>query len=92
MLPDNHGQLGGYAGAGVWGSSPSVDARRKHVYIATGNLYSVPQSVEECQKRQNNQTVPTHPDDCIGPDIHFDSMLALDLNSGEIKWNRQLGG
>ncbi|KAL0350914.1 UNVERIFIED_CONTAM: Polyvinylalcohol dehydrogenase [Sesamum radiatum] len=92
MIPDNHGQLGGYAGAAVWGSSPSVDARRKHVYIATGNLYSVPQSVEECQKRQNNQTVPTHPDECIGPDIHFDSMLALDLNSGEIKWNRQLGG
>ncbi|KAL0450577.1 UNVERIFIED_CONTAM: hypothetical protein Slati_1614100 [Sesamum latifolium] len=50
------------------------------------------QSVEECQERQNNQTVPTHPDECIEPDIHFDSMLALDLNSGEIKWNRQLGG
>ncbi|KAK4417682.1 Polyvinylalcohol dehydrogenase [Sesamum alatum] len=92
MLPDNHGQLGGYSGAAVWGSSPSVDARRKHVYIATGNLYSAPQSVEECQERQNNQTVPTHPDECIEPDIHFDSMLALDLNSGEIKWNRQLGG
>ncbi|PIN01190.1 Polyvinyl alcohol dehydrogenase (cytochrome) [Handroanthus impetiginosus] len=92
MFPDNNGKKGGYAGAAVWGSSPSIDARRNHVYIATGNLYSVPQSVEECQERQNNQTVPTHPEECIDPDIHFDSILALDLKSGDIKWYRQLGG
>ncbi|KAL0343903.1 UNVERIFIED_CONTAM: hypothetical protein Sangu_1277700 [Sesamum angustifolium] len=92
IIPDNNGKKGGYAGAALWGSSPSIDVGRNHVYIATGNLYSAPESVEECQERQNNQTVPTHPDECIGPDIHFDSMLALDLNSGEIKWYRQLGG
>ncbi|XAR51758.1 Polyvinyl alcohol dehydrogenase (cytochrome) [Bertholletia excelsa] len=34
-LPDNHGRTGGYAGAAVWGSSPSIDTRRNHVYIAT---------------------------------------------------------
>ncbi|KAK4417683.1 hypothetical protein Salat_2181000 [Sesamum alatum] len=92
MIPDNNGKKGGYAGAALWGSSPSIDTGRNHVYIATGNLYSAPESVEECQERQNNQTVPTHPDECIEPDIHFDSMLALDLNYGEIKWYRQLGG
>lgn len=92
MLPDNHGAIGGYAGAALWGSSPSIDVGRSHVYIATGNLYSVPQSVEDCQERQDNQTVPVHPEECIGPDIHFDSILALDLISGEIRWFRQLGG
>ncbi|KAL7140940.1 hypothetical protein ABFS83_08G020600 [Erythranthe nasuta] len=92
MLPDNHRTTGGYAGAALWGSSPSIDAIRNHIYIATGNLYSAPPSVEECQERQNNQTVPTNPEECVGPEIHFDSVLALDLNSGRIEWYRQLGG
>lgn len=92
MLPDNHGALGDYAGGAVWGSSPSIDKQRNHVYIATGNLYSVPQSVEDCQVKQDNQTVPTHPQQCIAPEIHYDSILALDLGSGRIKWFKQLGG
>ncbi|XP_042021291.1 polyvinylalcohol dehydrogenase-like [Salvia splendens] len=92
MLPDNNGRRGDYAGAAIWGSSPSIDERRNHVYIATGNLYSVPQSVEDCQVNQGNQTVPTQPDQCIAPDIHYDSILALDLGSGRIRWFRQLGG
>ena len=92
MLPNNYGKLGGYAGAAIWGSSPSIDIPRKHVYIATGNLYSVPLNVSQCQATENNQTVPTHPDQCIEPDNHFDSILALDLDSGKIKWYHQLGG
>ncbi|XP_074287769.1 uncharacterized protein LOC141612920 [Silene latifolia] len=91
-LPDNKGKQGDYAGASVWGSSPSIDISRNHVYIATGNLYSVPERVEICQEKQNNQTIPTHPEDCIDPNIHFDSILALDLDSGNITWFRQLGG
>ena len=86
MLPNNYGKLGGYAGAAIWGSSPSIDIPRKHVYIATGNLYSVPLNVSQCQAKENNQTVATHPDQCIEPDNHFDSILALDLDSGKIKW------
>ncbi|XP_047952856.1 polyvinylalcohol dehydrogenase-like isoform X2 [Salvia hispanica] len=92
MLPDNNGRQGDYAGAAIWGSSPSIDERRNHVYIATGNLYSVPQSVEDCQVKQDNQTVPAQPEQCIAPDIHYDSILALDLDSGRIRWFRQLGG
>ena len=92
MLPDNYGKIGGYAGASIWGSSPSIDIPRNHVYIATGNLYSVPFNVSQCQAKENNQTVPTHPDQCIEPDYHFDSILALDLDSGKIKWYHQLGG
>ncbi|KAL6325221.1 hypothetical protein AAG906_023066 [Vitis piasezkii] len=91
-LPDNHGERGEYAGAAIWGSSPSIDVRRNLVYVATGNLYSAPLSIRECQEQQNNQTVPTQPDQCIEPDNHSNSILAFDLDSGKIKWYRQLGG
>ncbi|KAK6256034.1 hypothetical protein SCA6_017339 [Theobroma cacao] len=93
MLPDNFGKRGGYAGAAIWGSSPSIDVRRNHVYIGTGNLYSAPKNVTDCQERQNNQTdIPTHPDECVEPENLSDSILALDLDTGKIKWFHQLGG
>jgi len=91
-LPNNQGNVGGYAGAAIWGSSPAIDRARNLVYIATGNLYSAPERVEKCQERENNQTNPTHPDECVEPDNHSDSILALDLNTGNIKWYHQLGG
>ncbi|KAJ1375523.1 Quinoprotein alcohol dehydrogenase-like superfamily [Sesbania bispinosa] len=92
MLPDNHGKRGDYAGASVWGSSPPIDALRKHIYIATGNLYSAPLHIRQCQEKENNLTLPTHPDECVEPDNHSDSIIALDLDSGKIKWYHQLGG
>ncbi|KAI4347617.1 hypothetical protein L6164_008415 [Bauhinia variegata] len=92
MLPENNGTTGHYAGAAIWGSSPSIDTYRNLVYIATGNLYSAPPNIIECQERQNNQTVPTHPDECVEPENHSNSILALDLDSGKIRWFHQLGG
>uniref|UniRef100_A0A803N051 Pyrrolo-quinoline quinone repeat domain-containing protein n=2 Tax=Chenopodium quinoa TaxID=63459 RepID=A0A803N051_CHEQI len=92
MLPDNQGKQGEYSGAAIWGSSPSIDVSRNLVYIATGNLYSAPERVEACQERENNQTIPTHPEECIEPENHENSILALELESGDIKWYQQLGG
>lgn len=92
MLPDNNGKIGAYAGAAIWGSSPSIDVYRKHVYIATGNLYSAPKNILECQERQNNQTTPIEQDKCVEPENHSNSILALDLDNGNIKWYKQLGG
>ncbi|KAJ8761001.1 hypothetical protein K2173_022039 [Erythroxylum novogranatense] len=93
MIPDNGGRLGGYSGAAIWGSSPSIDVIRRQVYIGTGNLYRAPPDVEACQARQNNQTTkPTQPDRCIGPDVHFDSILAINIDTGIIAWSMQLGG
>lgn len=92
MLPDNNGKIGAYAGAAIWGSSPSIDAYRNHVYIATGNLYSAPLHILQCQERQKNRTRPTEPDECIEPENHGNSILALDLDSGNVRWYRQLGG
>ncbi|KAF9626574.1 hypothetical protein IFM89_036089 [Coptis chinensis] len=91
-LPDNLGIRGEYAGAAIWGSSPSIDVRRNLVYIATGNLYSAPSRVRGCQEMENNQTTPTHHDRCIEPENHENSIMALDMDHGNIKWYRQLGG
>ncbi|KAK2636264.1 hypothetical protein Ddye_031056 [Dipteronia dyeriana] len=93
MLPDNGGKLGGYAGAAIWGSSPAIDVIRRRVYVATGNLYTAPPEVLKCQEEQNNQTRrPEPPDQCIGPGINFNSIVALDIYSGRIAWAKQLGG
>ncbi|PON35421.1 PQQ-dependent membrane bound dehydrogenase, glucose/quinate/shikimate-related [Parasponia andersonii] len=92
-LPDNGGKTGEYAGAAIWGSSPSIDKVRNHVYIATGNLYSAPLRIRQCQGQQNNQTTPTSSTDkCVEPENHSNSIMALDLDSGKIIWYRQLGG
>lgn len=91
-LPDNFGQRDEYAGGAIWGSSPSIDIARNHVYVGTGNLYSAPLRIRQCQEAENNQTVPTSPDECIEPENHSNSILALDLETGEIEWYRQLGG
>lgn len=61
-------------------------------YIATSNLYSAPSRIIECQERENNQTIPSQPDACIEPDNHSESIVALDLYTGKIKWYKQLGG
>lgn len=92
-VPDNGGRLGGYSGGAIWGSSPAIDVSRGIVYVATGNLYTAPQEVTECQEKQNNQTTkPTKPDQCTGSDVHFNSIIALDINSGKVIWSQQLGG
>lgn len=83
MLPDNHGKLGQYSGAAIWGSSPSIDVHRRKVYIATGNTYSVPEYISQCQENQLNTTnssVPTHSDACVEPGNHGNSILALDMD------------
>ncbi|CAL5325097.1 unnamed protein product [Camellia sinensis] len=93
MLPDNNGTTGQYAGAAVWGSNrPLIDTCRNHVYIATGNLYSAPLTIRQCHQNRNNRTVPTHPDRCVEAENHSNSVMALDLESGEIKWYRRFGG
>jgi hypothetical protein len=91
MLPDNHGKTNLYAGAALWGSSPSIDTKRNLVFIATGNLYSAPACVQKCEEEQQNKTHRDYPDPCIKPEDHSESILALDLDNGNIVWSHHLG-
>ena len=59
-------QAWGPAGAGIW-SAPTIDTRRRVLYVSTGNGYSDPQQ-------------PTS-----------DAVIAMDLETGKIKWFVQPG-
>ena len=57
-------QQWGPSGAGVW-NSPTIDPRRRALYVGTGNAYSAP-------------AAPT-----------TDAIVAMDLDSGKIRWSAQ---
>ena len=84
-MPDNLGATDQYSGGAIW-QPPAIDARRGLLYVGTGNNYTVPAAVEQCQATDPAST------DCTAPDDYFDSTLALDLRTGAIKWARHLQG
>jgi len=73
-----------FPGNAVWGSSPSIDPKRRSVYIATGNNYNVPDSVLACIQAAGGD--PDAQRACLPADNHFDSILSLDTRTGAIKW------
>jgi polyvinyl alcohol dehydrogenase (cytochrome) len=76
-----------FPGNAIWGSSPAIDVKRGSVYIATGNNYDAPQSVLDCVAEHAND--PAGQRACLPADDYFDSILALDLRTGRIKWSTQ---
>ena len=82
-IPDNGGQPGGYSGGSIWGSTPAIDPKRNSVYIGTSNNYDVPQAEKDCIA---NFSTPSEQSQCVNPDNHFNSIMAFDLDTGEIKW------
>lgn len=81
-VPDNLGNTEGYSGGAIW-QPPAIDTTLKLLYVGTGNNYSVPSSVDECEKSGlADGTIPN----CTAAGDHFDSALALNLADGSIKW------
>jgi polyvinyl alcohol dehydrogenase (cytochrome) len=58
-------QLWGPSGGAIWGS-PTIDLKRRLIYVGTGNAYSEPAA----------ETT--------------DAVLALELETGKIRWTRQI--
>jgi len=83
-MPDNGRQPGGYSGGAVW-QPPAIDPKRGTLFVGTGNNYTAPADVEACQK-----ATPTA--NCAAADDFFDTALALDLKSGQVKWAKRLQG
>jgi polyvinyl alcohol dehydrogenase (cytochrome) len=73
----------GYSGGAIW-QQPAVDATLGLLFVGTGNNYSIPASDEQCEL--NNPGDPS----CTPADDHFDSALALDIQTGAIKWVNHL--
>jgi polyvinyl alcohol dehydrogenase (cytochrome) len=71
-----------YAGASIWGSTGAIDPATNQIFMATGNNTSAPESVAQCLR---DGTQP--PASCgIDPANYFDSVVALDLDTGKINW------
>jgi polyvinyl alcohol dehydrogenase (cytochrome) len=75
----------GFSGGAVWGSTPVIDESRNSLYVGTGNNYSVPQVVIDCVVAAGDDKAAAQA--CNPPDNHFDSIMALDLKTGAIKWS-----
>jgi len=76
----------GYWGGGVWGSNPVVDAGRNTVYVGTGNNYIAPSdpAFAACISAGGSNAT------CQSPANHTDSILALNMSTGAIKWATRL--
>jgi polyvinyl alcohol dehydrogenase (cytochrome) len=66
--------LSGYAGVAVWSGTPTIDRKRHLVYVTTGNNYSTPMP--------EPTTIPAGD--------HVESILALDEDTGVIKWSTRV--
>jgi polyvinyl alcohol dehydrogenase (cytochrome) len=76
----------GYTGTSVWGSNPVVDARRNSVFIGTGNNYTTPTAPAyvNCILAGGTQKA------CLSRNDHVDSVVALDADTGAIRWSQRL--
>jgi polyvinyl alcohol dehydrogenase (cytochrome) len=85
---------GGYSGGAVWGSTPVVNPVRGQLYVGTGNNYTTPLAVKNCvakaQADGESDSVCDGVDDFAAD--HFDSVLALDLRTGAVRWAHRLEG
>ena len=79
----------GYTGGPVWGSGFAISPERKLLYAATGNNYSVPASSSNCQRAAKTAKARLA---CLAANDYVDSIVALDLTSGTVKWGRRLQG
>jgi polyvinyl alcohol dehydrogenase (cytochrome) len=76
----------GYIGGGVWGSNPVVDASRNTLYVGTGNNYLEPTDSAYTSCIAGGGTR----DSCQSPDNHADSIIALNMSTGAVKWAKRL--
>jgi polyvinyl alcohol dehydrogenase (cytochrome) len=72
----------GYSGVGVWGSNPVVDEGRGTVFVGTGDNYEEPTdpSYRSCVQ------IGGKPSACQSPQNYVDSIVALDMYTGRVKW------
>ena len=74
----------GFAGGAVWGSTPIYDAGRRSLYITTGNGFRAPPEVQACADANRDDRDRLRA--CYPKDAWFDSIVALDVATGRVKW------
>lgn len=79
MSPPNGGVPGGFSGDAVW-STPAVDPATDTLFVTTANNYTLPASVTNCESAGGT------PAQCMPADNYQTSFLALNPQTGAIKW------
>jgi polyvinyl alcohol dehydrogenase (cytochrome) len=81
-MPDNGGKPGGFSGGAAL-AVPAVDVDKGIIYFATDHQYTQPDAVVDC--------LTVEPDDwnpgCWPREARFNSLIALDLETGQPKWS-----
>ena len=85
-----------FAGAPVWGGSPPIDPIKRRIYIGTGNNYQATEKFNNCLQQKTNPSARVTTEivnECALLSDHernrFDSIIALDLDTGEIVWTKK---
>lgn len=98
LIPDPNAE-NRLAGNAVWGSSFSIDTKRNQLYVATGNIYDVPDDPDlaMCRVKQlaacdDDPTGVECRTSCVDEGNLIESIIALDLQTGAINWATPLGG
>ncbi|THY71237.1 hypothetical protein D6C95_10275, partial [Aureobasidium pullulans] len=76
-----------WSGVAVWGSQPSIDEARSQVFIATGNVYSVPPEYESCLTDADVNLTNAN-STCLPNNILQEAVIALGVETGATKWSR----
>ncbi len=79
----------GYTGGAVV-PAPVVDTRRHSLYISVDNNYSIPDDVHDCVVAAGADK--TEQIRCMDPSNYVDAIVALDLDTGALKWGRRFEG
>jgi len=62
-----------------------VDVERNQIFVATGNMYSVPKVFLPCTEN------PSHPSCELPSRIWQEAVVAIDMTTGNVNWVRRLG-
>ncbi|KAF4624925.1 hypothetical protein G7Y89_g13243 [Cudoniella acicularis] len=92
MIPEAEAAMG-WSGAALWGSQPAIDTNFRQVFVATGNTYSIPEVIIQCQEATQNITAVVEalvPEPCLPATIWQEAVLAIDIDLGIVNWVRQL--
>ncbi|MFL5251983.1 MAG: PQQ-binding-like beta-propeller repeat protein [Rhodopila sp.] len=81
-MPDNGGKPGGFSGGAAL-AIPAVDAGKGIIYFATDHQYTQPDTVIACLAAAADDWKSG----CYPPEARFNSIVALDLRTGQPKWS-----
>ncbi len=87
----------GYFGISTYGHNPTIDLKRKSLYVATSQTTTAPKAAEDCEVKRRATSDPNANIDGLPFGVtcnnlneklktYGNAIVALDLNTGQVKW------